>query len=170
VKAAVEAPYEQHELDRKEFLRQAKALPTLEEEIHLLRRKIAKTSRVSAERRLLDRLLGPKEAALAARKRHLRELEVRIVKRLDEFPELPDCYEAEHIALISGRLVAARLTAARLRVLASDPMSLVAPERARRAAEYQATADYYEELIRRLREGAQESTAGAPWAGPSPQR
>ena len=48
----------------------------------------------------------------------------------------------------------------RLKVLSRHGMGLAGAERARRAAEYQAIADYYERLLRKFRERAQETTAG----------
>jgi len=162
VKTAIEEEYTTHEKEVEDFLLEARKLPTLEEAIERLTTKIAKMP-ASAERRLRERVRGGKEAELAVAKRRAHELEVRIVERLGKYPELPDPvdgYEMEQVKIISGRLVAARLTSARLKVLSRHGMGLAGAERARRAAEYQAIADYYERLLRKFRERAQETTAG----------
>ena len=162
VKTAIEEEYTTHEKEVEDFLLEARKLPTLEAAIERLTRKIAKMP-ASAERRLRERARGDKEAELAVAKSRAHELEVRVVERLGKYPELPDPVdgsETEQIKIISGRRVAARLTSARLKVLSRHGMGLVGQERARRAAEYQAVADYYERLLRKFRERAQETATG----------
>ena len=120
----------------------------------------------SSERRLRERVRRDKEAELEVAKRRAHELELRIVERLEKYPELPhplDVYKTGNIKIIGGRLVAARLTSARLKVLSRHGMGLLGPERARRAAEYQTVTELYERLLRKFRERAQETMASAQW-------
>jgi hypothetical protein len=162
MKTAIELEYTMHAKEVADFLREARKLPTLEEDIGRLTKTIEKMA-ASAERRLRERVRRDKEAELGVAKRRAHELELQIVKRLEKYPELPDpldVYTKENIKIISGRLVAARLTSARLKVLSHHDMGLLGPERARRAAKYQTVADYYERLLRKFRENEHKETAG----------